>query len=155
MKKITLLVATALLAATSFTSCSKEDDPTPATPTSLLTAKNWRITAFTVKQGNQPVEDVYKNSEQCEKDDFYQFKTDKTMVFDQGKERCNPTEPQTSTGAWDINADGNILLLLEMKGATDAELYEIKELNSTKLHIGQTFTVNGEKVLTDITFASF
>lgn len=152
MKKYSLLAAVAMLTVGSFTSCSKDDDPNPVTKTELLTAHNWRISSFTVKLGSAPIEDIYKDSPKCQQDDFYQFKTDKTFVFDQGKERCDSTEPQTTVSGWDINADGTILLLLEMKGTTSAELYEIKELTKDKLRIGQTLTEDGESLMAEITF---
>ncbi|NVO30888.1 lipocalin family protein [Hymenobacter lapidiphilus] len=155
MKKYSLLAAVALLTVGSFASCSKDKDPTPITKSEQLAARNWRITAFTVKQGNNPIVDEFARTAPCDKDDFYQFKADKTFVLDEGATRCSPNSPQTNVSGWDINADGTILLLLEMKGATSAELYEIKELTNDKLRIGQTFTEDGESLIADITFTAF
>ncbi|RFP66241.1 hypothetical protein D0N36_04270 [Hymenobacter lapidiphilus] len=151
MRKHVLLAAMAMLIVGSFTSCSKDKDPTPITKAEQLGARNWRITAFTSKQGNNPIIDEFALYAPCDKDDFYQFKADKTFVLDEGATRCNSNSPQTSVSGWDINADGTILLLLEMKGATSAELYDIKELSNDKLRIGQS----GRNATTEITFTSF
>jgi Lipocalin-like domain len=159
MKKSTSLACLALLVAASFTSCNKDEDdevvPVVPTKTELITAKNWRITSFTYKEGNAPVQDVYALYGPCSRDDFYKFNADKTFLFDEGATRCSSSDPQTMTSGWDINADGSILLLLEMKGSTTAELYNIQELTDTKLRISQTFTGNGYNEVTDITFAAF
>lgn len=160
MKRLSVFVAAALLAVSTFTSCSKddkEDNPAPVekTKTEIITAKSWRITGFTFKEGNGPIEDVYAQLQTCTKDDFYKFNIDKTFRFDEGATKCSSNDPQTATSAWDITADGSILLLMEMKGSATAELYDIAELTESKLRIRQTDTSNGTADVTEITFSSF
>lgn len=159
MQKSTIFLASALLFGTTLFSSCKDDKedvaPKTATKTELLTAKKWRITALTYKEGNSPVEDVYKQIDACSKDDFYKFNPDKTFVLDEGATRCSANDPQTSVSGWDITADGSILLLLEMKGSTSAELYNITELTDGKLRIGQTYTGNGSTEVTEVTFTAF
>lgn len=159
MRKSLLYIATAVLLAGSITSCSKDDEdevaPVVPTKTELITAKNWRISAFTYKEGSSQTQDFYAQFGSCTRDDFYKFNTDKTFKFDEGATRCSTSDPQTETSAWDINADGTILLLLEMKGSTTAELYNVVELTDSKLRISQTYTGSGVDEVRDITFTSF
>ena len=157
MRKSTIFLASALLLTTTFFSaCSKDDvAPRATTKTELLTAKKWRITAATYKEDNDPVQDKYADVDACSKDDFYKFNADKTFVLDEGATRCNTNDPQTYVSGWDITADGSILLLLEMKGSTSAELYDITELTDSKLRIGQTYTGNGFKQVSELTFTAF
>lgn len=118
------------LAATTFASCKKDDDGSSAED-NLTGASCW-----------SPVKDELYNSatsawedqgvDNCTKDDCTKFNSDKTIAFDEGATKCDPTDPQTSTGTWSLSADGKTLSLTQ-DGFTIAGT--VVELSSTKLVI--------------------
>lgn len=140
MKRLPFYVL-ALVLAGGFTSCSKDDkdDPTPATKTELLTAKSWRLTAdSSIEAGETTATDDYATLEACEKDNFIKFASSKVVTFDEGATKCDPTDPQTLTGSWDLNSGETQLFL------TDPNLglpvpFEIVELTSSTLKMKVTF----------------
>ena len=124
----TLLVLA--LAASTFASCKKDDDGKSAED-NLTSASCWA-----------PVKDELYNSatsawedqgvDDCTKDDCSKFNSDKSISFDEGATKCDPTDPQTSTGTWSLSADGKTLSLTQ-DGFTIAG--NVIELTSTKLVI--------------------
>lgn len=140
-----------------FTGCKKDDDeePKPKTKSELLTGPNWRVSAITNKIGANPPTDLYARQPSCSKDDFYKFTPEKIFRLDEGATKCNTSNPQTTENAWDITADGGILLLFERKGSTEANLYEVVELSDTKLTIRQSDISGGQTEQFDITFTAF
>lgn len=157
MKRFTLSVLTLATAASSFvfTSCKKDDeDPKPKTRTELLTAKSWRVTAATASVG-ATTQDLYASTPACSKDDFTKFNANKTTTFDEGATRCDPSDPQTSAGAWDLTSGDTKLLIQETTSSTSGELYEIVELSESTLKIKQSDTANGVTYTINVTFTSF
>ena len=148
MKKLSLL----FLAALALGSCKKNDDNAPATPTSsktdLLTAKNWRITAdkTTNTVGTySTVDDDYATSPACERDNFLKFNTNKKATYDEGATKCDSSDPQTASAAWDINSDGTKLTLTDPSGTGLVEQKDILELTATtlRLRITSSYTAGG------------
>ncbi|GAA4009518.1 hypothetical protein GCM10022408_22030 [Hymenobacter fastidiosus] len=95
--------------------CSKDESgqakpaPTLTAKETLLTAKNWRITAVvgaTTFMGNTITVDGFKQMPACEKDNFYKDNADKTAVTDERATRCSTSAPQTQTATWSFNAAG-------------------------------------------------
>lgn len=140
MKKLFLVV----LAVTSLSACKKDSDTTPSR-TELLTSKKWRMTAFTVTTtysvgGGAPsstTTDQYALQLACEKDDFYQFNADKTMILDEGPTQCSTSTAQTSAFNWDFNSDQS-RLILTYKGSLSPTLDDIIELSSTTMRLRET-----------------
>lgn len=156
MKRFTRTVFILLaVSSAAFTSCKKDDeDPKPKTKAEMLTAKNWRISAasFTVGATTQ---DAFASLPACSKDDFTKFNADKTLLSDEGTTRCNSSDPQTVSGAWDLTSNDSKLLLQETPNSSSAELYDILELSDSTLKIKQTETINGTTYIVNITFTSF
>jgi len=160
MKKLSFF-ALSLTLFTGVVSCSKDnEEPTPATKTKteLLTAKNWRLTAeqmTMVSGGKTTTEDHFKDYEACEKDDFYKFNPDKSLIADQGATKCSSSanEPQSEKGTWDFNSDQTKLTF-----SADGPLgitFNIAELTATTLKItySQTQDTDGDgKEDTTITY---
>lgn len=116
-----------LLAATmSFTACKKDEK----TKTELLTSTTcWspsKSETLDPSTGNW-VEDAIDN---CSKDDCTTFKSDGTLTFDEGATKCDPTDPQTSSGNWSLSADEKSLILTEA-GITFS--FTIVELNEDRI----------------------
>jgi hypothetical protein len=150
MKKLSLL----FLAALALGSCKKNNDNTPATPTSsktdLLTAKSWRITAdkttsTTSISPTSTTTDNYAASPSCERDNFIKFNTNKTAVYDEGATKCSTSDPQTESAAWDFNSDATKLTLTDPSGSGLAVQEDILELTATtlRLRITSSYTLSG------------
>lgn len=141
-----MMTAVAVLALT-FTSCKKDEEtPTPApapTKTQLLTAKSWKMTSM--KVGTM---DYIGFLPACQKDDFLTFKTNFTVIDDEGATKCDPADPQTETSGWSfINNETAIVsestdtlkiikltadtLRVETKFETDAGKYETANMTFT------------------------
>lgn len=113
MKKFTLMLA--LASAFLVASCSKDDDNnnggggTPAvTNTSKLCNKDWKIEA--VRVGGFDVTTQFLQP--CQLDNLTRFLTDGTVNNDEGPTKCDPADPQTSSGTWAF-ADNETKLVLD------------------------------------------
>ncbi len=100
------------VAAFSFASCDKDDDDGKSSDELLTSVTCW-----------SPVKDELYNPatstwedqgvDDCTKDDCTNFKSDKTIAFDEGATKCDPSDPQTSAGTWSLSADGKTLTLTQ------------------------------------------
>ncbi|UYZ61971.1 hypothetical protein [Hymenobacter weizhouensis] len=160
MKKISLLSLTAFVALSTFTGCKKDDkeDPKPqVTKTDVITAKNWRVSAD-IAEFNGRTFDLYADPtvyEPCRKDDFAKFNTDKTVKFDEGISKCDPTDPQTVTENWEFTSNETKILFNEL-GGSSARVADLVELTETTLKIRYNFTerTTGGKVVEIITYTA-
>lgn len=113
-------------------SCKKDDEQTTA---ELLThSDGWILVAATV---SPPIvdpttgisfTDIYATMDDCEKDDIVFLKSDGTYIQDEGAAKCDPSEPQTTTGTWSLDADGKTLTI-------DTETYTLVSVSKSQLKI--------------------
>src|SRR3954471_11837852 len=116
------------ISAVLFTACKKEEktpEPEPAAPapapaltnTQKLAGKNFKATACTVdpgiNTGSVTITNWYAQMENCSKDDLVNFNTNGTYTFDEGATKCDPTDPQTTSGTWLWNTNETILTIKE------------------------------------------
>ncbi len=152
MKTISLKALVAmfsLLATLTMTSCEKDKDKPDNTE--VLTGGSWKLTAMTSDPAfdwfGTPVTNLYAQLPACIKDDLTIFKENGTVNFDEGASKCDPNDPQTTSGTWAFNTDETILSVTtdgdteswnveEMKDKTFRARYEI-----TQEGITYTFTV--------------
>jgi hypothetical protein len=123
--------------------CTKAD-PIPS-KTDLLTAKSWRLSGYTSTDfvGGKPVvTDYYALFPLCSKDDFLTFQRDKTILFDEGATKCNPSSSQTYSGRWDwSNAETELNLPTPTGSNLNAIApYKVEELSPTTLHVSAMST---------------
>jgi len=115
-----------LLGSVLLTNCKKDEkdpEPTPApapvvlTNTQKLTGKNFKLTALTVNPGIDigiaVITDIYAQLEACSKDDIMTFNTNGTFTDDEGGSKCDPADPQTTTGTWVWNTNETVLTITE------------------------------------------
>ena len=105
IKAFLLLLAVSTIAVTAF----KKDDA--KSNEDYLTAKScWKQTK---SESYDPTTSTWSDDtiDDCTKDDCTTFKSDKSLVVDEGATKCDPTDPQTSTGTWSLSADGKTLTL--------------------------------------------
>lgn len=150
MKKISFL----LLSLAALGACKKDGENTPsASRTDLLTAKNWRVASQTTTLTLAGTTTTSTTIDACDKDDFIKFNTDKSAVHDQGATKCDPTDPQTDKGTWDLPGDQSKLTVnLASYGNTT---FDVKELTATTMHLYTTQSQSGIAYTADITFTAF
>jgi len=141
MKKILLFIA---VSAFCFTACKKNDTSSPpTTKKDILTSGSWKLTAVVSDEdGDGTYEfDDYKEFEACFIDNSYTFKSDYTLIFDEGASKCEDTDPQSFTSSWSLtNNDTNLVI--------ESDTYVIQELTSTKLVAKLTYGGPGSSLVT-------
>jgi hypothetical protein len=121
-----------LLSSVLLTNCKKDEkepEPTPApvvlTNTQKLTGKNFKMTALTVNPGINigfaVLTDLYAQFEACDKDDLLTFNTNGTYADDEGGSKCDPADPQTTTGTWVWSTNETVLTITET-GSTPSSI---------------------------------
>lgn len=92
-----------LAAATVIISCSKDDNDNNGNGggsaasgnTAKLCGKNWKLTSVL----NNGVEFI-QLIDSCELDNIRRFSTNNTYTEDEGATKCDPADPQTTSGIW-------------------------------------------------------
>lgn len=81
--------------------CKKEND---SAVKKLLMDGRWQVTASTATtryNGRDTTIDLFSTWEECEKDDFVEFKSNGKAIHDDGPNRC-PEDPQVGTGKYTL-----------------------------------------------------
>lgn len=161
MKKLLLLS----LGLAALSACKKDSETTPtiATPTELLTAKNWRLSAYTsgfATAGAAAVTtDEYATTPACQRDDFTKFNANKSVLFDEGASKCNTTDAQSETSTWDLSSNDTKLTLAAPQLGGFPIPFDIITLSSSTLHIRYSYTYSSNNVsyteTQDATFMAF
>jgi hypothetical protein len=117
MKKTTLLGIALIATLAFFTSCSKDSTTTTTeSNTQKLVGKNWFMSAAILNPGisdgmGGTITDFYALMDDCEKDNFMNFKADGTYISDEGILICDTTSAQTTPGTWKFtNNETNLLI---------------------------------------------
>ncbi|MGC3979194.1 MAG: lipocalin family protein [Paludibacteraceae bacterium] len=104
----------ALLAITSF-SCSKKD---AAKTRQELIIGNWQIISeittpaiFDYNSDGIKDEDPYKFAPDCDKDNYYSFKTGGVLEVNYGSLKCDGDDDQPIQADWALSADGNTIVI--------------------------------------------
>lgn len=74
--------------------------------------------------------------EACEKDNIFTFKTDNTIVYDEGATKCDAGDDQTNNGTWSFIEN-------EKKLVIDSETLTILSLTSGELKVTSSYTEDG------------
>jgi hypothetical protein len=137
-----LVAVCGLLAAVSMTSCEKDkDEPTTS---EVLTGGAWRLTGLTSDPAfnwfGTPVTNIYAQLPACIKDDNTVFKTSGTVNFDEGGSKCDPNDPQTTSGTWALSTDEKVL---SMTTDGDTESWNIEALDDKAFKANYEITQEG------------
>jgi hypothetical protein len=156
-----------LLLAGALTACKKEEAATPPSKTDLLTAKNWRLTAYTntaIATSGNTTTDMYAAEPPCSRDNFMTYKQDKTLVFDEGPTKCNSLAQQTTSIAWAWQDDETTLahIIYTNPGTVLTGIatfkYQLVELTASTLHVRyvlQRYAGGSESFIEDRTYTAF
>jgi hypothetical protein len=146
MKQLLTLLTMAAI----FGSCKKKDP----TPSDYLTKSKWKLESVTVF-----AQDFSGNIKACQKDNLYQFNTNKSITAYEGATKCNDTAANSKTdGNWSLqNADKQ----LSLSGSSIAESFgvsamtvDIVTLNETLLAVKKDTSIQGLKTTINISFKS-
>ena len=136
MKKYFL---TALAASAILVSC-KKNDKTSCDNTVAALAGNYKITSITL--AGQSVIDQYLDA--CQKDDVYQLKADKTIVYDDAGTQCSPSGD--GAGDWDV-ASGTLTISQNSGNGYDFSGTVVNKCNSVEV----SEDLGGYKLVTTFT----
>ncbi|MCB0522375.1 MAG: lipocalin family protein [Lewinellaceae bacterium] len=139
--KINSILFLAICGLLTLNSCSKDDEETA---TDLLTGGTWTLSESRSDiDGDGTLE---SDIEDCSKDDKTTFEKEGTYKFDEGATKCDPADPQTTTGTWALSSDEKTLTVTE-SGLGLA--YTIVSLTSNRLELrGEIFGFAVEAVFT-------
>ena len=94
--------------------------------------------------------DDYASFEECERDNYKEFRSGGVYVENEGATKCDPADPQESTASWRISGDGKTLTIsyfgfislnYEVVELTDNTLrYRVNDLLGTGLTTTTTMT---------------
>lgn len=110
MRTLLLSVGLSLALTMGFTSCKKDDDDNPKSKTDILTqsGRKWKqtaqITETKVGASATVTNDDFADFDDCDKDDYTVFRTDKTLTVNPGALTCSSTDAPEN-GTWDFNSD--------------------------------------------------
>lgn len=114
-------------------------------------AKKWLITARTTKTGQNPPSDTYAFYGPCFEDDFYLFRANNNLQFDNGAQKCHSYELQTATGTWKVNSAAKTLDMRHSSISGDNSQVSrggtIEQLTADKLIIVRTDTLANKTTL--------
>ena len=125
-----------------FASCKKDS----LSKTDLLTdADGWKMVSLTTDPaivdpftGTQ-ITDLYAQFDACDKDDITTFSANGTFVSDEGATKCDPSDPQTTSGTWLLSADEKTITI-------DGESWTISELSKSTLRVTYPWVDNSSGI---------
>jgi hypothetical protein len=129
-------------------SCKKDEQkpngPTLSAKEQLLVAHKWRISAITLVATTpfgSTTSDGYARLQTCQKDNFLEYKTDKTAVEDEGATKCSNNAPQNNSFNWSLNtAETQLTHSGTINGQASSVAADLLQLTSTSMQIRTTTT---------------
>ncbi len=116
-----ILIAIAFFAIASCKESTDDSKPAAKTKTELITTGSWIVSDLLMNGAS-----IYAFMDACSKDDFMTFKTNGTVITDEGATKCAPADPQTSSSNWSFSSD-------EKKITIDGDLGDLTTLNETDM----------------------
>jgi len=146
MIKLLLTAASLMTLTLIWTACSKSKSSNSNNSNmTLMTQAIWKYDTSGIDLNKDGVVDLTDNLQACVKDNTYQFKTDSTVIVDEGATKCNSTDPQTATYSWSISS-GNPAILKSDATPLLASGLTVLTLTSTKLTVYKDTTVQGVSI---------
>lgn len=120
-----------------------------ASRSSLLMGKNWRLTDL--KASGFSIYSSVINV--CNQDDIVQFNADKSLTYI-ANTKCDPTEPATATGSWDLLANDTKLRITDPNGQVIEGTITSLTATSLVLSGSQDLLGNGTLIPVELTFTA-
>lgn len=121
-----------------FVSCSKDEKTT----IEILTAHPWKISAAVISPGitnpanGSVITDLLALAGSCLADNVFSFTVDSKYVEDEGPTKCDPSDPQLTTGTLALSADNKTFTV-------DGTVYTFETVSEDKLVYSFSASVNG------------
>ncbi len=112
-------------------SCKKESSNSENT-FELLTSGSWKVIEQSWNPNNTGWSDIYSSIPTCLKDNTITYRSDLTLLDDEGPTKCNISDQQTITGTWSLYSN-NTKYSVNWNGKTIE--YEILELTTQTLKV--------------------
>ena len=117
-------------------SCSKNSQHSKA---ALLAAGNWKIIADSISPGRvfsgpAAENDMFARYDDCERDNYFAFKSSGTYELNNGAQKCNSSDLQKLEGTWFLS-DSDTKINLSPDPVYLSEQCDILELTTTRLRV--------------------
>ena len=124
--------------------CNKNDDDTAFSKKDLLTAGSWKLTAVVSDDDGDGTYETndFINFSGCFTDNYYIFKPTGELEVNEGGTKCDPADPQTDIGSWQLSNNETTLII------GNIDTYLIEDLNTSTMKLKQTFSGNRSSVVT-------
>ncbi|MDI3322299.1 hypothetical protein [Pinibacter soli] len=157
MTQFTKKAAIVMLSVAAMTGCKKDDSKTSnKSKTELLTTGSWKQTSIYFSPAVDWDGDGHKENEvinlysPCDRDDLMTFKTNGTVVNDEGASKCDPSDPQViETTHWKF-ADNETKIVIGDPGVEESA--QLLELTSSVLKVKVTMEEGGVTYTETLTF---
>lgn len=73
------------------------------------------------------IDDFTDMQEPCDADDVQIFKENGIYTFDEGATKCDPNDPQSEDGTYELSADGKALTIYDQEDTINMTILEINE----------------------------
>lgn len=138
----TVILACSLL----FASCKKKNDdndnPKGKTKTELISTGTWKFSSATVN--GLPFSSQIPS---CQRDNILTFTSTGTGTIDEGTEKCNTGDPQTSPFTWNFASSETVLHVSAVFFTGGNNDFNIVELTETTLKGSQIIEFGGPKTV--------
>jgi hypothetical protein len=138
-KKITTFMVLASFAFP-FISCTKKDFTAPKSKSQLLTRSEWYFAKYEEKTDNNPWIDNSVSIPACGKDNYFRFQINNILIVDEGRTKCIPSDPQTSSSPYRF-AEGNTKIIITLN--TGELSYTIEQLDDRELSYWTSYDSGG------------
>jgi hypothetical protein len=144
MKHLLWMTAALMTLTTVWTACSKHNssDNNSNSQVTLMTQAVWRYDTSGIDLNKDGQIDLADTLATCFKDNTYLFKTDSTVIVDEGATKCDASAPQTATYSWSISKDNPPVIKTDADPILASGI-KVKELTSTKLTVYKDTTIQG------------
>ena len=142
MKKLLWIVPSLITLSILWAACSKNSSNNSNSRVTLMTQAIWKYDTSGIDLNKDGNIDLADTLQACFKDNTYQFKTDSTVIVDEGATKCNSTDPQTATYSWKISS-GNPAILTSNADPIFVSGLTVQTLTSTRLTVYKDTTIQG------------
>lgn len=147
----TLLILTLICAV--IAACTKSDSSSPSGASILVNGK-WQLTDVSVLiPGSSLSVSIFDTIPACVKDNFYTFTSDSTVTLDEGATKCDASDPQTTSGSWELLNNNTQLKTLDPL-TSESTTVSIVKLNSSSVVLQDTATYMGMLVNATVTLTN-
>ncbi|MEO6669846.1 MAG: hypothetical protein ABIN36_10245 [Ferruginibacter sp.] len=99
----------------------------------LLSNQSWIVVSIRQNTNNGGWVDIFSALPTCKRDNRTFFKTDYSIIIDEGITKCNGTDPQSNHyGAWSLSTDGEKITTTNSSGiSTEMDVHQLDNSNFT------------------------